>query len=114
MFTKYNINDLYLAYVLDTKPCNGNISQYTSVGYLTILKKNGENYIDLQNKDRIVTTTRNQKERSFVIYEIEPLSKHYTQEGRKINNFTRKKAINASQKYGHVICNKITEKAKAI
>ena len=114
MFTKYNINDLYLAYVLDTKPINGNNLQYSSIGYLTILKKNGENYIDLQNKDRIVTTTRNVNERSFVIYEIEPLSKHYTQDGRKTNNFTRKKAINASQKYSHVISHKITERTKAI
>jgi len=114
MFTKYNINDLYLAYVLDIKPIDRNTSQYTSVGYLTILKKNSENYIDLQNKDRIVTTTRSENARSFVIYEIEPLSKHYTQDGRKIKNFTRKKAINASQKYGHVICDKITERTKAI
>ena len=114
MFTKYNINDLYLAYVLDTTPLNGSISEYTSIGYLTILKKNGENYIDLQNKDRIVTTTRNAYEKSYVIYEIEPLSKHYTQDGKNINNFTRKKAINASQKYNHIICDKITERTRTI
>lgn len=114
MFTKYNINNLYLAYVLDVKPINDSISQYTSAGYLTILKKNGENYIDLQNKDRVVTTKRNKSTRSFVIYEIEPLSKHYTQDGRKINGFTRKKAINVSKNLGHVICNKITERNKAI
>lgn len=114
MFTRYNINDLFLAYVVETIPNNNSVISYHSIGYLTILKKNGENYIDLQNKDRVVTTRRNPNEKCFVIYEIEPLSKHYTQEGKKINKFTRKKALNAGNKHYNVVYNKIAERTKAI
>ena len=89
MFTRYNINDLYLAYVLDITPCEGNFLPYRCVGYLTILKKNGEDFIDLQNKGRIVKQDIIPNEKCYAIYECEPLSKHYTQDGNKRNNFTR-------------------------
>ena len=114
MFTKYNINDLYLAYVLEITPENNSTLPYTSCGYLTILKKNGENFVDLQNKGRIVNQTITANQKCYVVYEIEALSKHYTQEGKKKNNFTRKKALNASQRYDYVITNKIKERTKAI
>lgn len=114
MFTKYNINDLYLAYVLDITPKKDSVIPYSSVGYLTILKKNGENYIDLQNKDRIVESTIRANKKCFAVYEIEPLSKHYNKEGKRINQFTRKKALNTGHKYRHIISEKISERTKVI
>ena len=54
MFERFNINDLYLAHVVVSSP-----ESMGGYGYLTILKKSGENYIDLQNMDRIFTETRN-------------------------------------------------------
>lgn len=112
MFKRYNINELYLAYVIAYIPSK--TSPGASYGYPTILMKNGENYIDLQNKDRIVTNTKTTTERCYVIYEIEPLSKHYTQDGRKINNFSRKKALIVNQQYRHVIFEKLDNKDRKV
>lgn len=114
MFTRYNINDLFLAYVLVNIPSKNIKSGYATYGYGTILKKNGENYIDLQNKDRIITNSLIPNQTNYTIYEIEPLSKHYTQDGRRINSFSRKKALNAEKQYSYVISHKIDEKTKAI
>lgn len=108
MFERFNINDLYLAHVVVSSP-----EGMGGYGYLTILKKSGENYIDLQNMDRIVTETRNSNEISYVIYRKEPLSNHYTQSGNKKVSFTRKTAINVGSKYyGTLVESKSLCKAK--
>ena len=114
MFTRYNINDLFLAYVVVNVPSKNSESAYTTYGYPTILTKKGEIYIDLQNKDRVITNSLIPNQKSYVIYEIEPLSKHYTQDGRRINTFSRKKALNAEKQYNYVISHKIIERTKAI
>lgn len=85
MFTRYNINDLFLAHVVVYSE-NSN----SGYGYLTILKKNDNNYIDLQNPNRIVTPS--------MIYRIEALNKYYTQDGRR-KSVTRKNAVNLGKKY---------------
>ena len=114
MFTRYNINELFLAYVIVNIPVKNMESGYATYGYATILKKAGENYIDLQNKDRVITNSLIPNQKSYTIYEIEPLSRHYTQDGRRKNTFTRKKALNAHEQYSYVISHKIDEKTKAI
>lgn len=109
MFKRFDINDLYLAHVLIIYPESTETSRLfsgtTSLGYLTILKKSGENYIDLQDMSRIVSTTRDPKKTSYVIYNKEPLSKHYTQEGKKKIAFTRKNAVNIGKEHYSALLN---------
>lgn len=99
MFERFDINDLYLAHVVVAFPRNTG-----GYGYLTILKKSGKNYIDLQNMNRIVTETSNPNEISYVIYRKEPLSNHYTQSGNKKVAFTRKTAISVGSQYYGTLC----------
>lgn len=110
MFEKFNINDLFLAHVVVFSPENS-ASCDSSYGYLTILKKSGESYIDLQNMTRVVTTTRDPMKTSYVIYKKEPLSNHYTQEGKK-TTFTRKNAVNVGSQYYGALHDKQLCKAK--
>jgi len=85
MFTRYNINDLFIAHIVVYSE-NGR----TSCGYLTILKKNGENYIDLQNSTRIVTPN--------MIYKIDALNKYYTQDGKR-KSVSRKNAVKLGEQH---------------
>ena len=111
MFEKYDINDLYLAIINVTYPdpevknwdeSLGNfiILSIPSFRYFTILKKDGYNFIDLQNPkvklyDKRITT----KEKCSYIQTIEPLSNYYTKDGKKKNNFSKKSAIKEAKKH---------------
>jgi len=108
MFERYNINDLFLASIDVMYPDNdmwdvnigGILTGGTAgYGYLTILRKDGDKYIDLQNMSRKITTTRDPRTTSYTIDYIEPLSKYYTQEGKKKETFSRRKAIIEAAKY---------------
>lgn len=108
MFERYNINDLFLASINVMHPDNnmwdinaGGILMMgiAGYGYLTILRKDGDKYIDLQDMSRKISTTRDSRTTSYTIDYIEPLSKYYTQEGKKKDTFSKRKAIMEAKKY---------------
>ena len=107
MFERNNINDLFLASVSVWYPENklptdniGGILQIsqTKYGYVTILKKKKDKYIDLQNGVTMMET-RNPNKLSHTIDYMEPLSKYYTQDGTKKITLSNKEAIELSLEY---------------
>ncbi len=112
MFKKYDIHDLFLASINVTYPDNemwdtnfGGILRMgiAGYGYMTILRQEGDTYIDLENASRKITTARDPKTVSHTIDYIVPLSKYYTQEGKKKKIFSRKEALVEAQKYYHAV-----------
>lgn len=112
MFEKYNINDLFLASINVMYPANdmwdvnvGGILMMGTAGYgyLTILRKDGDKYIDLQDMSKKITTSRDPRTTSYTIDYIEPLSKYYTQDGKKKETFSRRKAILEAKKYYNAV-----------
>lgn len=108
MFKRYNIDDLYLASISVMFP-EPNIYEYeeniggifmvgmAGYGYLTILKKEGENYIDLQEPFRKITNDRDPKTTSYIIDYMEPLNKYYNQNGNK--KYSKNKCIHIAERY---------------
>lgn len=107
MFEKYNINDLFLAIIYVTYPynqydvdCGGILKSGPSgFGYTTILFKKGDKYIDLQHKKAKISNIICPVSISYTISYMEPLSKYYTQDGKKKDTFGRRNAINMGRKY---------------
>ena len=111
MFEKYDINDLYLADINVAYPDPeikgwdenfGNIFMMSiaGYGYLTILKKEGEKFIDLQNpKEKIYDRRITNKEKCVFIKKMEPLSNYYTQDGKKKNTFAKRAALKEAKKH---------------
>lgn len=112
MFERYNINDLFLASIDVTYPENdmgdtdiGGILKtgISGYGYLTILGKFGDRYFDLQHMSRRITDTRDPNTVSYTINYMQPLSKYYTQEGKKKDTFSRRKAIREAEKHYNTV-----------
>ena len=77
MFERYNVDDLYLASI------NVMYSEFTETyeidfggilkmgtmgyGYLTVVRKEGDKYIDLQNPNRELVNERDLTETSYII-----------------------------------------------
>ena len=107
MFEKYDINDLFLAIVHVTFPENtwdltaGGIEMMGPNGYkyLTIIRKDNDTYIDLQHMSRIMTTAKNSQITNYRVEYTQPLSKYYTQDGRKKQIFSKRKALLAAKEY---------------
>ena len=108
MFERYNINDLFLASINVTYPANdmwdvniGDIfmSGTAGYGYLTVLRKVGEKYIDLQDISKKITTTIDPTITSYTVDYMEPLSKYYTQDGKKKEIFSKRQAIKTGRQY---------------
>lgn len=110
MFEKYDINDLFLAsievmYAESNKwdIITGGFFRHrikqTGYRYSTILLKDGEKFIDLQDNSIKIDTTRNPKVTSYVIEYMEPLSKYYTQKGKKKNTLSKRKALKKGKQY---------------
>lgn len=108
MFERYNINDLFLASIDVTYPDDemwdsniGGILRMgiSGYGYVTVLRQDGDKYIDLENTSRKITTTRNPKTISHTIDYMVPLSKYYTQEGKRKKKFSKREALVEAQKY---------------
>lgn len=112
MFERYNINDLFLASITVMFPDNdmwdvniGGICMMGTAGYgyLTILKKDDDRYIDLNDMSKKITTTRDPMKTSYIINYIEPLSKYYTQDGKKKEVFSKRQALKEAKKYYNAI-----------
>lgn len=112
MFERYNVDDLFLASINVIYPdddiwednVGGMIMMSPAgYGYLTILKKEEDKYIDLNDMSRKITTTRDPKTISFIIDYIEPLSKYYNQDGTKKEIFSRRNALKEANKYYDVM-----------
>lgn len=108
MFERYNINDLFLASISIMKPdnntCDVNVGNMfmgktTGYGYSTILRKTDNRYIDLLNTSLKISTTRDPEITSYVIDYIEPLSKYYTQDGKKKEIFSKRQALTELERY---------------
>ncbi len=123
MFEKYDINDLFLATIDVYYPDNdmsglnvGNmlVMGISGYGYTTILRKVGDKYIDLENMHRNISHTRDLNTISYVVNYTEPLSKYYTQNGKKKKTFSRRKALlEARQYYGNIYYNQLLNEEKA-
>ena len=68
-------------------------------GYSTILKKEGEKYIDLNDTKKEITTTRNPNKTSYTIDYMEPLSKYYDGDGKRKKFFSNRQAIKIAETY---------------
>ena len=108
MFERNNIDDLFLASISVLYPdddiVTDNVGNFFSLsmagyGYLTILKKDGEKYIDLNDPKKEITTTRNPNETSYTIDYMEPLSKYYTSDGKRKKVFSNRQAIKMAKTY---------------
>ena len=124
MFKKYNINDLYLAdinvaypdpEVKDWDESLGNFIMISTAGfgYLTILRKDGESFIDLQNpKVKLYDRRITNKEKCTFIKSIEPLSNYYTQDGKRKTHFNKRDAIKEAEKHYEKFFQKKLQKEK--
>lgn len=109
MFEKYDVNDLFLAIIRVNKPGNdvfninaGGVFFEKEIGYAykTILRSEGNNFYDLQNKNRSVSMEQDPDFADFSILYLEQLSKYRTQDGKKKNTLSPKEAIKeASEHY---------------
>lgn len=107
MFERYNIDDLFLAIVHVTfpehtwDPTASGIEMTGPDGYkyLTIVKKDNDTYIDLQYMSRTMNAIRNPKTINYKIEYMQPLSKYYTQDGRRKQTFSKRKALLAAKEY---------------
>ena len=108
MFEKNDINDLFLASISvlypDDDKVTDNVGNFFSLsmagyGYLTIKKKEGEKYIDLNDTKVEITTTRNPNETSYTIDYMEPLSRYYTGDGKRKKVFNNRQAIKIAETY---------------
>ena len=109
MFERNNIDDLFLASISVWKPENeielDNIADFFIVSicsateYSTILKKEGEKSIDLNDTKVEITTTRNPNETNYTIDYMEPLSRYYTGDGKRKKFFSNRQAIKIAETY---------------
>ena len=108
MFERNNIDDLFLASISVLYPDNemltDNIGGILTIsiggyGYTTILKREKEKYIDLNNPKAEITTTRDPFKASYIIDYMEPLSKYYTSDGKRKQIFSNRQAIKMAETY---------------
>ena len=108
MFERNNLDDLFLATISVSYPDNDIVTDNVGgllklsragYGYSTILKKEGEKYIDLNDTKVEITTTRNPNETSYTIDYMEPLSKYYTSDGKRKKLFSNRQAIKMAETY---------------
>lgn len=128
MFERYNINDLFIASIDVTYPDSYDsfIGGYLLIshnydagyGYITILVKTENGYIDLNNPKRKITDTISPYNTSYTISYVEPLNRYYTQDGTKKARFNRRKEIKfAKEHYNDVQqnhMNQLEEKNKTL
>ena len=108
MFERNNIDDLFLASITVLYPDNDIVTDNVGgllklsragYGYSTILKKDGEKYIDLNDTKREITTTRDPLKTSYTIDYMEPLSKYYDGDGKRKQIFSNRQAIKIAETY---------------
>ena len=108
MFERNNIDDLFLASITVLYPDNDRVTDNVGgllklsragYGYSTILKKEGEKYIDLNDTKVEITTTRNPNETNYTIDYMEPLSRYYTGDGKRKKFFSNRQAIKIAETY---------------
>ena len=108
MFERNNIDDLFLASISVLYPDDDKITDNVGgllklsragYGYSTILKKEGEKYIDLNDTKKEITTTRNPNKTSYTIDYMEPLNRYYTSDGKRKKFFSNRQAIKIAETY---------------
>ena len=108
MFERNNIDDLFLASITVLYPDNDIVTDNVGgllklsragYGYSTILKKEGEKYIDLNDTKREITTTRDPLKTSYTIDYMEPLSKYYDGDEKRKQIFSNRQAIKIAETY---------------
>lgn len=108
MFERNDINDLFLASISvkypDSEMLTDNFGGILKVsiggyGYTTILKREEEKYIDLNNPKVEITTTRDPFKTSYTIDYMEPLSKYYNEDGKRNQTFSNRKARKIAETY---------------
>lgn len=129
MFSKYKIEDLFLASISVSYPeytfgkdgtimlappeidCGGLFASSTSgYGYRTILWKNGAEYIDLSNKSAKIDRKINPFTTSHTIINLEPLSNYYKEDGTK--KIGKRKALSLGEQYYNAMRKKEEENKK--
>ena len=108
MFERNNIDDLFLASITVLYPDDDKVTDNVGgllklsragYGYSTILKKEGEKYIDLNDTKVEITTTRNPNETNYTIDYMEPLSRYYTGDGKRKKFFSNRQARKIAETY---------------
>lgn len=109
MFEKYDVNQLYIAYINVTYSQGGGggttggsaelrMAGYGGYSYITILNKEGDKFIDLQNPEVKLLFKENSKQTSYVIEYMEPLNKYYTQDGINKNKVGKRKSLKIARR----------------
>lgn len=108
MFERNNIDDLFLASISVLYPDDDKITDnfggilkvsVAGYGYTTILKREEEKYIDLNNPKVEITTTRDPFKTSYTIDYMEPLSKYYNEDGKRKQIFSNRQARKMAETY---------------
>lgn len=107
MFKRYNLSDLFLASidVCYPIPNTGGISVggfqmgCAGYGYWTILAKQGDKFIDLNDISINITTVKDPTTTSYTIDYIEPLSKYYNPDGERKTFFSKQEALKEADKH---------------
>lgn len=114
MFEKYNINDLYIASVDvlygDVNICSDGVTDdcvaddllffgTCGYGYITVLYKNKDKYIDLSNTKIIFPCDSKKNNTVYRASYVEPLSKYYNQDGSKKNSLGKRKSLKIAERY---------------
>lgn len=106
LFEKYNIDDLFLASVRVIYPENNlyNIDGIIMMGiagygYLTILKKEDDKYIDLCNRKVKISEERDSNKTSYIIDYIEPFNEYYNLDGDNLKMLSKRKVLTEAKKY---------------
>lgn len=109
MLKRYHINKLFLASITVQYPDNeimwdiniGGMLQmgFTGYGYVTVVRKQDDHYIDLKNESKKITTTHDPSTISYSIGYMQPFSKYYEGKGRKKVTFTKQRALKEAERY---------------
>ncbi len=112
MFEKYDIEELYLASInviypdymgIETNIGGILIEKEAGYGYFTVVRAiehdDHTSYIDLANPERPIRNSRNSSSTSYILEDTEPLSNYYTQDGKRKQTFSKRRALKEGEKH---------------
>ena len=110
-FEKYKLKDLFLANIDVSYPIpntggigvGGFQTGCAGYGYWTILAKQDDKFIDLNNMSINITTVRDSATTSYTIDYIEPLSKYYNPDEARKTFFSKQEALKEADKHYNTI-----------
>lgn len=105
-FERFNVDDLYFASI-STSSYNGSLSSNQGMsyigsndyGYLTIVLKKGNEYIDLNNPSYKVVDKEQRRNGNYIIIYKEPFSKYYIKCQNQNRTISKRKVVLEAHNY---------------